>query len=199
MHFDLESIGRPRPSRALRVAVLLALLVVPSWAYAEPTPYHEHVPEPLHVRGWTIPVELGQSAAWRKTSTGPRYESDLALLPGYRFQDRFSLHLGGVFAYRNPRWDGGPLARFDCLLTPAFGGFVPLRLLADGAYLFDAKGWRLESGLGVGLGTLLSVAVFGGYDTQRKAGFMHMVLAVDLLELSDPAAGITHYAPKEPR
>ncbi len=185
------------PLRLFRISAVLACLAATRFAAAEESTYHETVPVPPHARWLTVPAELGHSAAWSKRRPGPLYEFDAALLPGVLFFDRLGVHLSAELHYRNPGWDGGPGARVDYLLTPVFGGFVPIRVLAGTSYLAHDNAWRAECGFGAGLGQLLTLSVQGGYETDREVGFVHLALGFDLAQLSDPVAGITHYVPQE--
>jgi len=193
----------------MRIRVCLGLVISLSAAGARParaeeSAYHESVRVPPHARWVTVPLEIGHSALWEPNRTGPLYGLDIAFLPGliaqeHRVLEHWGFHLGGELHYRNPEWDLGPAARVDYLLATPAGGFVPLRILAGANWLARANALRFEGGFGAGLGKLLTLSLTGGYETDREAKFFHLALGVDLIELSDPIAGIAHYVPQEIR
>ncbi len=186
-------------SRLVSSAALFACLLLSRAAACEESTYHESVYVPPRARWITVPIEVGHSTAWTQQRTGPLYEFDAALLPGLLVADRLGFHLGGELHYRNPGWDGGPAARVDCVVAELAGGFVPVRVLAGTNWLTHAGALRLDGGLGIGLGKLLTLTLTGGYETDREVKFLHLGLGIDLYELSDPVAGITHYVPQETR
>jgi hypothetical protein len=119
------------------------------------------------------------------------------LEPGAVFQ-RFSLHLPIEVHYRNPGADVALGGRATFIFWRAFGGFVPLRLLAQGAYLVRGQGAAVGGGAMVGLGALLHLAALYDYDTDRNVHSLGIRIGFDLLSVPDPVAAITHFVPQAP-
>jgi len=186
--------------RAFAASIASIASIAPSRsAHAEESTYHEAVHVPPHPRWVTVPLEIGHSTLWLPNRGGPLYGFDVAFLPGLIAKERWGFHLGGELHYRNPHWDVGPGARVDYLVAMPAGGFVPLRVLAGTNWLARANALRLEGGFAAGLGKLLTLSLTAGYETDREVKFLHLALGVDLIELSDPIAGIAHYVPQEIR
>lgn len=176
-----------------------ALALLLGWsrsAAAEASEFHESVSVPPRTTWVTAPLEFGHSAAWSQRRSGPLYEFNAAFLPGVFLGEAFSMQASLELHYRNPDWDSGLGVRFGYGFKPVAGGFIPIRVLAGASYLPRSSAERLEGGLSIGLGKLLYVAGLGGYETDRHVGFMSLALGLDVSEISDPVAGITHFTPQ---
>lgn len=182
--------------RALLPHAALCVLLFASGARADGQDYHERVEAPVTPPWLVLPFEYGDAAAWAKGRTGPVYRFSAALLPGV-VVDRFSLHFSLQALYRNPGWDVATGGRASYLLGTLSGGFLPVRVLAEGSYLPVAGGASFAGGGAVGLGSLLQVAALYGYDTDLETHFVSVRLGIDLVALGDPIAAVTRHVPQQ--
>ncbi|HYP89827.1 MAG TPA: hypothetical protein VEQ59_16780 [Polyangiaceae bacterium] len=196
----------PAQSMSLRSNRLLApicrsglVLAICGWAAharADGVDYHESVPPPPVARGFTVPFELGNAAAWTKGRRGPAYQFRVGLLPGLVVRDRLSLHLVLQGVYRNPRWDVGVGVRPVFQLTSILNGVVPISVLGEGSYLPITRGGYAGGGLMLGLGRLMYLAVLGGYEVDRHTTFVGVRIGSDLLAWGDPVGAVIHDVPQ---
>jgi hypothetical protein len=160
-----------------------------------------HADENSAGRLFMLPLELGHAAAWTPERPGPVYTAHAALLPGFMFgypgtfAGRFAISAVGQFDYRNPDWDVGVGGRLSGLLVPALN-FVPIKVAAEATYLVRDRGARLAGGPMFGLGRLLQLSLFYGYETDRKTHFAYVGMGVDLAALCDLMGAVTWYVPQ---
>jgi hypothetical protein len=187
--------------RALAAWLVGALLVMGTFgaapARADGRDFRESVEPPLIPRWLSLPLESGHAAAWVEGRPGPVFRWAASLAPGvYLFDSRLGLQLPVQYHYRNPGHDLGLGLRATFLVHAFAGGFVPLRLAAESAYLVRGQGFSLAGGFMVGLGSLVHVLALGGKDTDRDVPFVGLRVGLDLLALGDPVAAITRHVPQ---
>jgi hypothetical protein len=169
-----------------------ALLTRP--AHADGLDSHESVAPPRSTP-WTLPLELGNAAAWTRARRGPVYQFRAGILPGWVPCECFTLHAVGQVVYRNPGWDMGIGGRPVFKLF-SLNAFAPVSVLAEASWLPLTKGGYVTAGLMVGLGRLLYVAGLGGYETDRRTYFVGLRLGTDLLAWGDPVSAVTRDVPQ---
>lgn len=148
-----------------------------------------------------LPLEAGHAAAWTPERAGPVYKASVALLPGAMLGypgtllGRFAISAVGQFDYRNPDWDVGVGGRLSGLIVPIIN-FIPVKAAAEATYLVRGHGARLAFGPMFGLGRLLQVSTFYGYETDRKTHFGYVGMGIDLAAVGDLVGAATWYVPQ---
>lgn len=184
--------------RGLATSALAALVVAaPDGARADGTDYHESV-EPRPVPHWlTLPIEYGDAVTLHGEERGAVYRLSGALQPGVALE-RFTFHLPLELHYRNPGVQLAVGGRATWAFWHAFGGYVPVRLVAQGNYFPCANGLSALGGFMVGLGTLLHVAPLYGFDFDRKVHSLGIRIGFNAVGFVDPLAAIAHFVPQAP-
>jgi hypothetical protein len=146
---------------------------------------------------FTIPFELGSSAAWLQRGQGPVYRFSAGVLPGALLWECVGLHGLAQFQYRNPGVDVALGGRVSMIVASLAGGLLPLRAAAESAYFVRGKGVYYAGGFGISFGNLLYLMPFVGYDQERNARFATVRIGFELMSLGDPVGAITRFVPGE--
>jgi hypothetical protein len=182
-----------------RSASLLAsaLVALAAPADADGRAFRESVEPPAIPRWLVLPLESGHTAAWVEDRPGPVFRWTASLLPGVLlFDSRLGLNVPVQYHYRNPGHDLGLGLRATFLVHAFGGGFVPLRVAGEAAYLVRSQGFSVAGGLMLGLGSLVHVLALAGRDTDRDVPFLGLRVGLDLLALGDPVAAVTRHVPQ---
>jgi hypothetical protein len=187
------------PPRKLLTALVWAVVVLGTAypALADGQDYHEKVELRTPPPWLTLPFESGHAAAWVPERIGPVYKWNLSLLPGVRLGDLATVQGVAQWNYRNPDGDFGFGGRATVLLGRAFGGFVPTHLVLEGTHFTASRGGRLAVGPEFGLGRLIYLIGYFGWETDRREYIANFGVGADLMGFWDPVGAITHYVPQK--
>jgi hypothetical protein len=183
---------------ALLVALVTHAFVSlsPRAAAADAREFRPVTSSPVVVPWLTLPVELELGNARHTWQEGPRATDDLAFLPGVNV-DRWQFNLALRGLYQNPHYDFALGGRVGYRVADVLDGALPVRLAFDASYLTVHPGVRAAGGVQIGLGTLLSLGVWGGRDTSDDRTFVNLALELDTLKLGDPIGAILELTPTQ--